>query len=337
MQNPQNSELNLHYYRLLEVEKGASQEDIKKSYRRLALKYHPDKNHNSKEAYEKFVEIQNAYQILSDENKRFLYDQYGEEFQIMQRTGKISWTVKLVVEALVEFGFSIFVPLDTISKRCKVERNPPNVWTMFQTIKKDGMRSFWSGNVFGISASIAYNKVKHSLSSPGNEVRGVIAVAVAQFVTYPLELLSTCVRTKVMSGTIKGVFKGVKQMVTTGGISSLWNGFLPFVLHNVAFLWGATFLDSLGISRLMDERLRKLSERQSEFRKSLLAKLGVILLKLALLTLVTCPLKTIAVKHQVSALVDTRSHSLGLSLLYSGFWADVFFGFGQFLLHAIFA
>jgi len=88
MQNPQNSDTTLHYYRLLEVDKEASQEDIKKSYRRLALKYHPDKNHNSKEAYEKFVEIQNAYQILSDENKRFLYDQYGEDFQIVQRTGK---------------------------------------------------------------------------------------------------------------------------------------------------------------------------------------------------------------------------------------------------------
>jgi len=245
--------------------------------------------------------------------------------------------VRLIVESFVEAGFSVFVPLDTISKRCKVERNPPNIWTMFQIIRGDGLKSFWSGNVFGISASIAYNKVKQSLSSPGNEMRGVVAVVVAQIASYPLELLSTCVRTKAMSGTFKGVFSGVKHIITKGGVTSLWNGFIPFVLHNVAFIWGASFLDSLGISRWIDERLRKLSEKQTEFRKSLLAKLGVIFLKLALLTLVTCPLKTLAVKHQVSVLADTKSHSLGLSVLYSGFWADVFFGFGQFLLHAIFA
>lgn len=66
-----------NYYEVLGVEKNASESEIKKSYRQLALKYHPDKNPGDKEAAEKFREATEAYSVLSDAQKRSQYDQYG--------------------------------------------------------------------------------------------------------------------------------------------------------------------------------------------------------------------------------------------------------------------
>merc|ERR1712243_27076 len=65
------------YYSILGVAKGASDDEIKKAYRKLALKYHPDKN-QSPGAEEKFKEIGEAYDVLSDAKKKQIYDQYGE-------------------------------------------------------------------------------------------------------------------------------------------------------------------------------------------------------------------------------------------------------------------
>jgi molecular chaperone DnaJ len=65
------------YYEVLGVEKSVTIEEIKKTYRKLAIKYHPDKNPGDKTAEEKFKELGEAYEVLSDEQKRALYDQYG--------------------------------------------------------------------------------------------------------------------------------------------------------------------------------------------------------------------------------------------------------------------
>ena len=65
------------YYEVLGLKKGASENDIKRAYKRLASKHHPDKNQGSKEAEEKFKEINEAYEVLGDDQKRVAYDQYG--------------------------------------------------------------------------------------------------------------------------------------------------------------------------------------------------------------------------------------------------------------------
>lgn len=67
------------YYQLLGVSRDADAEEIKKAYRKLALKYHPDRNDGSKEAEERFKEITQAYEVLRDADKRQVYDRYGEQ------------------------------------------------------------------------------------------------------------------------------------------------------------------------------------------------------------------------------------------------------------------
>jgi len=69
----------LDYYEVLQISKSANGDDIKKAYRKLAMQYHPDKNPGDKEAEEKFKAINEAYQVLSDDEKRGIYDRYGKE------------------------------------------------------------------------------------------------------------------------------------------------------------------------------------------------------------------------------------------------------------------
>ena len=65
------------YYEVLGVPKDASADDIKKAYRKLAVKYHPDRNPDDKDAEEKFKEAAEAYDVLSDSDKRAKYDRFG--------------------------------------------------------------------------------------------------------------------------------------------------------------------------------------------------------------------------------------------------------------------
>ncbi len=83
------------YYKILGVERKASKEDIKRAYRKLAMKEHPDRNPGDNKAEERFKEINEAYQVLSDPEKRARYDQLGESYSQWQQggapTGGFNW------------------------------------------------------------------------------------------------------------------------------------------------------------------------------------------------------------------------------------------------------
>ena len=67
------------YYDVLGVQKGASEDELKKAYRKLAMKFHPDRNSDDPKASEKFKEASEAYEVLSDSSKRNAYDQFGHD------------------------------------------------------------------------------------------------------------------------------------------------------------------------------------------------------------------------------------------------------------------
>lgn len=75
------------YYEVLGVSKNASKEEIKKAYRKLALQYHPDRNQGDAQAEEKFKEINEAYQVLNDDEKRAHYDRLGSAYNSWQQQG----------------------------------------------------------------------------------------------------------------------------------------------------------------------------------------------------------------------------------------------------------
>jgi curved DNA-binding protein len=75
------------YYKTLGVERNASQEDLKRAFRKLAMKFHPDRNQGDKGAEEKFKQINEAYEVLSDPQKRARYDQLGESYHQWQQAG----------------------------------------------------------------------------------------------------------------------------------------------------------------------------------------------------------------------------------------------------------
>ena len=71
----------IDYYKVLGLDKNATQEDIKKAYRKLARKHHPDLNPNDKESHKRFQQVNEANEVLSDPEKRKKYDQYGKDWQ----------------------------------------------------------------------------------------------------------------------------------------------------------------------------------------------------------------------------------------------------------------
>src|SRR5919206_3109078 len=80
------------YYDVLGVPRSASEKEIRQAYRKLARKYHPDLNPNDKQAEAKFKEIGQAYEVLSDAEKRKLYDRWGHDFEKIEQARKAGAT-----------------------------------------------------------------------------------------------------------------------------------------------------------------------------------------------------------------------------------------------------
>jgi curved DNA-binding protein len=96
------------YYKILGVDRKASAEEIKRAYRKLAMQVHPDRNPGDKRAEERFKEINEAYQVLSDSQKRSRYDQLGESYSQWQRNGapgNFDWGQWSAQQGAQEVGF----------------------------------------------------------------------------------------------------------------------------------------------------------------------------------------------------------------------------------------
>ncbi|BFZ16056.1 hypothetical protein BsWGS_19095 [Bradybaena similaris] len=101
-------------YELLGLRKGATSDEVKKAYRRLALKFHPDKNRDSPEAAEKFKEINRANVILSDSTKRGIYDRYGSMgIYAAEQFGEENVNTYLVLTSAWCKGLAIFCGIIT--------------------------------------------------------------------------------------------------------------------------------------------------------------------------------------------------------------------------------
>ena len=96
----------MDYYQILGVDKNASAEEIKKAYRKLALKYHPDRNKGNKEAEEKFKQINEAYAVLSDKEKREKYDKFGDAAFHQQFTQEDIFRGFDIGDIFKDFGYS---------------------------------------------------------------------------------------------------------------------------------------------------------------------------------------------------------------------------------------
>ncbi|XP_041607709.1 dnaJ homolog subfamily B member 6 isoform X2 [Vulpes lagopus] len=126
------------YYEVLGVQRHASAEDIKKAYRKLALKWHPDKNpENKEEAERKFKQVAEAYEVLSDAKKRDIYDRYGKEGLNGGGGGGIHFDTPF------EFGFTF--------------RNPDDVFREFF-----GGRDPFSFDFFGVLGDFHFQALRIS-------------------------------------------------------------------------------------------------------------------------------------------------------------------------------
>ena len=110
------------YYEVLGVSKGASDDEIKKAFRKMSKKYHPDLNPNNKEAEKKFKEVNEAYQVLSDPEKKSKYDQFGHA-GVDPNFGAVALTAAVLTLAIYSAISSEAVSEDSAAVKEETDQN----------------------------------------------------------------------------------------------------------------------------------------------------------------------------------------------------------------------
>ena len=130
------------YYKILEIDKSSSVEDVKRAFRKLAVKYHPDKNRGDDMIEEKFKDITEAYDVLRDEHRKFRYDEYGITEVISKWfPGQISTEKFIIVTGWSEDGGWLIEKIEWMSKDIPtkdIERFEKTITHYFNNLPKIG-------------------------------------------------------------------------------------------------------------------------------------------------------------------------------------------------------
>lgn len=168
------------YYKILGVDRKASADEIKKAYRKLAMKYHPDRNPGDKQAEERFKEFNEAYQVLSDEQKRARYDQLGSSYSDWQQRGAPGnfnwgdWTAQQQGQGATQvnmndlfgngtfsdFFRSIFGGMGDVSMRSGMPRSQPRMAPHYQQQVSISLKEAFQGTTRQLQSGERVMEVK---------------------------------------------------------------------------------------------------------------------------------------------------------------------------------
>lgn len=351
-------------YEVLGVNSDATIDEIKKSYRKKSLIYHPDKN-KAPDATNKFKELSEAYSVLSDPDKRAFYDRYGSEPSADYLSSPLSkppgtfWE-RMRYATLTEIVFLPIAPLDTIAKSLKLHINAGQTgMSMWRKIRLEtGWRSLWRGSLLSIASSLVFQQVRFATLSRGWALSSIPLAAAA---SYPFEVMSTCVRTRVASSATEAA----TQLWKWGGISAFYRGWIPFLLHHTTLVGGMFLLQHNPLNQWVYNKFDEKSKENhgQHSTRWAFAKAALWIFNFGLVSLALTPLRTIYVRMQTEILVNglaqtasstiqtsaneslvakglfgAASHIIrteGFSSLYKGYFVDAFFSFGTILLNAI--
>lgn len=200
------------YYNILGVSKSAGQDEIKKAYRKLAVKYHPDKNRGDKQAEDRFKEIGEAYEVLKDPEKRKKYDHLGANWKQYQNAGT------------GDFGFSGFGDRSSGKRRYYFEDDPEDIFGGKDSGFSDFFNAFF-GDFAGERMSGFTNFGNRRKPARGSNYQAQIEISLAEAYSGTTRILNVNgqkLRTTIKPGAYDGQelrIKGKGGRGISGGVS----------------------------------------------------------------------------------------------------------------------